>query len=106
MERELNYKDKFQAFYNSKDWKNLRALKFADANGLCEKCLKVGKVVQGVDVHHIKPIEFYWNKRLDYYNLILLCKDCHNEIHNRESSLQKFLRDWDNMEKEKIWEQK
>ena len=31
-----NYHDKYGAFYASKEWRNLRDAKFADANGLCE----------------------------------------------------------------------
>lgn len=94
LEKKLNYKEKFKNFYNSKAWKDLRAYKFSEANGLCEKC---GKITSGKDVHHKIPIEKDWNLRLDYNNLILLCKDCHNEQHGRESELQKFLKKWETM---------
>lgn len=91
----MNYNDKYKSFYNSVEWKRLRAIKFSNANGLCEKCLKNGIVKVGVEVHHIVPIDVNWNLRLSYDNLILLCRDCHNEIHNRESPLQKFLKTWE-----------
>ena len=92
-----NYHEKYASFYNSKNWKELRKLKFANANGLCEKCLLKGIIKEGVDVHHKIPIEDDWDKRLDYNNLMLLCKDCHNEIHDRESPLQQFLKEFDNI---------
>ena len=98
MSKKPTYKEKFKSFYNSKAWKTLRAIKFADADGLCELCGK--KVKGGDEVHHIKPIETHWDKRLDYDNLILLCRDCHNEQHDRVSQLQKFLKDWENLQKE------
>ena len=92
-----NYHKKYASFYNSSKWKELRKLKFADANGLCENCLLKGIVKAGVDVHHLVEISKDWSKRLDYDNLVLLCKDCHNEIHERESPLQKFLKEFDNI---------
>ena len=96
-QKELNYHKKYAEFYNSSEWKNLRNQKFYDADGLCELCKKNGVVTQGEEVHHIIPIEKDWNKRFDYKNLILLCSDCHNAQHERISSLQKFLNDWNNL---------
>lgn len=90
-----NYHDRFGSFYNSPEWKELRARKFYDANGMCEMCKKDGKVEFGKEVHHIVPIEKDWSKRLDYDNLILLCPAHHNEVHERQSPLQKFLKNWE-----------
>ena len=75
----------------------MRKYKFNEADGLCEKCDKKGIVEQGVEVHHKVPIEKDWSKRLDYNNLILLCPACHNHEHKRESELQKFLNDFENL---------
>lgn len=93
----MNYKEKYQSFYNSAEWKALRNYKWGMANGLCEHCLKKGIVRAGREVHHIIPIEEDWNKRLDFDNLVLLCSDCHNAEHERISPLQKFLKDWENV---------
>jgi 5-methylcytosine-specific restriction protein A len=92
----LNYKEKYQSFYNSAEWKALRNYKWGMANGLCEHCLKKGIVRQAREIHHIVPIEEDWNKRLDIENLCLLCSDCHNKIHKRQSPLQDFLDFWEN----------
>ena len=93
----LNYHEKFTSFYNSPEWKNLRNRKFYDANGLCELCLRDEIVMEGREVHHKIFIEDDWSKRFDYDNLILLCPAHHQEMHNRDSQLQKFLRDWNNL---------
>lgn len=92
-----SYHDRFDSFYNSPEWKALRNQKFVDADGLCELCQQKGKVKVAKEVHHIKPIEYYWEQRLDYDNLICLCAEHHREQHNRDSSLQKFMRFWDSM---------
>lgn len=93
----MTYKDKYAQFYNSAEWKAARNQKFVEADGLCERCRAKGKLVQGIDVHHIIPIDQDWSKRLEHDNLILLCKDCHNEMHNRISPLQEFEKVWEEM---------
>lgn len=91
------YHEKYNSFYCSKEWQDLRNRKWYDADGLCEMCKKKGIIREGIDVHHLVEISKDWSKRLDYDNLVLLCKDCHNEIHNRQSALQNFLNFWDDM---------
>lgn len=95
--KDLNYHEKYQHFYNSKSWHDLRNFKWQESNGLCELCLKDGIINEAREIHHIVPIEKDWNKRLDYDNLIALCPSHHQEQHNRDSQLQKFLRDWNNL---------
>ena len=56
---------------------------------LCERCLELGKVTPAHSVHHVCvfgscPTEeerWYWF--LNYNNLISVCQECHNEIHNK-----------------------
>lgn len=95
--KDLNYHEKYQHFYNSKSWHDLRNFKWQESNGLCELCLKDGIINEAREIHHIVPINENWNKRLDYDNLIALCPSHHQEQHNRDSQLQKFLRDWENI---------
>ena len=96
-DKNKTYHERYQQFYNSREWRDLRNYKFAMADGLCELCRKNGKVKAAREIHHIVPIEIDYSKRLDYDNLIALCSDCHNKIHNRQSPLQKFLREWENI---------
>ena len=100
----MNYKEKYQDFYNSKEWKALRNWKFAEANGLCENCKKNGIVRAAREIHHIVPIEKDYSKRLDCDNLIALCSECHNSVHSRESQLQKFNKFWEELENGEITE--
>lgn len=93
--KQANYHEKYDSFYQSKEWSLLRNQKFYDADGLCELCRKNGIIKEAKEVHHIVPIEIDWSKRLDYDNLLALCSDCHNLQHERISPLQKFLSEWD-----------
>lgn len=92
------YHEKHDWFYQTKEWKALRAARFAYASGLCERCRQRGVVKEGKEVHHIIPIEVNWEKRLDFENVILLCSECHNEQHERISPLQKFNRIWEDLQ--------
>ena len=93
--KQANYHEKYDSFYQSNEWSILRKQKFYDADGLCELCRKNGIIREGKEVHHIIEISQDWSKRLDFDNLILLCPEHHNLMHERISPLQKFLSEWD-----------
>lgn len=73
--------------YQSQRWRMLRLAKLADSP-LCERCHQKGLVKPAVDVHHI--VSFMTTddlaKRIqlayDYENLMSLCKECHQFVHN------------------------
>ena len=77
-----------QKLYHNTKWRKLRDLYFM-SHPLCESCLEKGITKAGVDVHH-KVSPFYGQMSeqqritllLDWNNLITLCRDCHNAIHN------------------------
>ena len=71
---------KYIRFYNSKEWRVLSMTYTQDKAFRCEQCGQVAS-----EVHHVVPIQTDdgWNRRLDYDNLELLCKSCHNDRHNR-----------------------
>ncbi len=73
---------KLERFYKSDSWHLARAIVIARANGLCEKCGKVGS-----EVHHIVHLTIEnvddVSVSINPKNLILLCKDCHNKEHHR-----------------------
>ncbi|MDR1556806.1 MAG: HNH endonuclease [Tannerellaceae bacterium] len=73
--------------YSSTRWQKLREWKMIN-NPLCEKCLEKDRVSPTEDIHHIisfmsteDPLQ---RKQLayDYDNLMSLCKECHQKIHN------------------------
>lgn len=78
--------------YQSQRWRLLRLTKLADSP-LCERCLKNGVVKEAVDVHHIVSFmatdDEVMRKALayDYANLMSLCKECHQYIHNGKGGM-------------------
>lgn len=81
------------SFYNSKVWKRTRNAYSQSVGYLCEKCLEQGLYVTGEIVHHIIPItlENINNPEitLNFSNLKLLCRSCHERIHRRQASRYK-----------------
>lgn len=73
-------------FYSSQAWRKCAEAYKREAGGLCERCLKRGLYVAGVEVHHKTHLtpENLSNPAiaLNWDNLELLCKDCHIEEHN------------------------
>ena len=72
-------------FYGSSAWIKCRASYIASVQGLCERCLEKGYIVNGYIVHHkilLTPnnidnpdVTLNWNE-LEY-----LCQPCHNTEH-------------------------
>ena len=62
--------------------------------GLCENCLKKGIYKPGVIVHHIDPItpENITNPNitLNFSNLELLCRECHEHQHDKRKRRYKL----------------
>lgn len=79
---------KYIRFYNSIEWRTLAAKYSQDKGYRCEECDRIA-----TEVHHRKAIQTPegWNRRLDYDNLELLCKGCHNERHERFLRRKKYI---------------
>lgn len=75
---------KFAEFYASNEWRKLRN-KYFNEIVVCEVCLESGRIVIGEIVHH-KDYEVRedFSKRFDWDNLQLVCRKCHNRIHNEK----------------------
>ena len=67
------------SFYQSREWRMLRAEVMRRDKGLCVNCLKQGKYSQAKSVHHIVKVKDDWSRRLDMDNCKALCDRCHNE---------------------------
>lgn len=67
-------------FYNSTRWQKTREAYYKSQFGLCEKCSNAGEIV-----HHIENITRQnihdYNITLNWDNLQLLCRECHEEAH-------------------------
>ena len=73
-------------FYRSHEWRRCRAA-YAKKVIYCERCLKKGLTVPGVEVHHkirLTPENLTDPSiSMNWENLELLCEDCHKEEHNK-----------------------
>ena len=84
----MNRSTEVESFYTSRRWRKCRT-SFANAKGnLCEECLARGIIEPGsneqpLEVHHKIPLtaENIKDPRitLNWENLQLLCKDCHDK---------------------------
>lgn len=75
--------------YQTAKWKDLRKAKLMQ-QPLCEMCLKEEIITPAIDVHHIDSFTKYegvmkLQKAYDPNNLMSLCKQCHQLIHNKRS---------------------
>ena len=81
------YNAERRKIYQSQRWRVLRLAKLAETP-LCEMCDKIGLVKPAVDVHHIVSFMSTDDKvkrkalAYDYDNLMSLCKECHQFVHN------------------------
>ena len=96
----------YMSLFNTKEWHELRAMKIAECQGLCERCKREGieagvpngYITPAKTVHHINPVEGVPDEPadtllermkercFDYNNLILLCPDCHHRTHEEMKS--------------------
>lgn len=79
-------------FYKSPAWLAARELKIMSVYGLCERCGQIG-----IEVHHKERLTVE-NVRdtsisLNQDNLELLCRECHNQEHERFSNKVRFDKD-------------
>lgn len=78
---EFNNQDIKNQFYWSYPWRKL-SRSVLDRDKECLVCKAYGRVtVDKLLVHHIYPIEFYPEERMNQLNLITVCQSCHNTIH-------------------------
>lgn len=64
------------------DWRKVRRAKLA-AEPLCEECRKQKRIRVATEVHHIRTIEEAPELRLEWSNLMSLCKPCHSAIKDK-----------------------
>ena len=81
--------DKFRGSSSSRGydnaWRKL-SVRFRKHNPLCAKCKVSGRIEPAKDVHHIKPISTHPELRLDWDNLMSLCRQCHRDIEREQDA--------------------
>ena len=79
-------KEYAERFYKSKSWQKTRAAYVKMRGGLCERCLKEGRISAGVIVHHkiyLTPENIRHPEiTLNFENLELLCREHHQQEHD------------------------
>ena len=71
------------SFYGNKKWTDKRA-KILKRDGYeCQNCRRYYKTKEARVVHHIYFFEDYSELGLQNWNLVSLCNECHNKMHNR-----------------------
>lgn len=100
---EYRTKQQKRKFYDSGDWKKLRAEIKKRDNYECQECKRNGIVSVDTNeysesakrkkimllVDHIKELDVYPELALDDDNLETLCVGCHNKKHGREFGKKK-----------------
>ena len=82
-------------FYKSKRWKEKREKILRRDEYLCRECKRYGKATPATTVHHVIPIERDRSLKLNSNNLISLCEQCHNKMHDRgNDNLTELGKQW------------
>lgn len=110
--KRLIAKGELYKFYTHREWRRKKAEVLARYNNECQICKKKfpGKVVKAEVVHHVRFLSRYPELALsDYYEyngeryaqLLPLCRDCHEKIHDRAKKIH--LAKMAKLEREKKW---
>lgn len=71
------------SFYDSPAWQHKRQM-ILRRDGYEDKVLaRYGKRREAQTVHHVLPVEYYPEYRLASWNLISICNETHNRLHDR-----------------------
>jgi len=71
--------------YQSKRWEKKRAKILRRDKYVCQLSKRYGKLRQANTVHHIFPVELFPEYQWEDWNLISLCAEEHNSLHDRET---------------------
>ena len=82
-------------FYSSKAWQDCRNEYAKSKHYLCEPCLRRGLYVTGEIVHHkieLTPETINVPEiALGWWNLELVCRECHAAIHKAKRNGQRYI---------------
>ncbi len=70
--------------YKDKRWQAARRRALAASGYRCRNCARFGKNRDADTVHHANPVNEFPELRYVAWNLVPLCAECHNKMHNRE----------------------
>lgn len=85
----------YSGIYNTPEWKSKRIVILKRDGYKCRECKRFGKVIEADTVHHILPVEERPDLRLTNSNLLSLCEEHHEKMHNKyNNTLSKLGEDW------------
>lgn len=97
--RKLIADDNIAEFYQTKEWKELRAEVLDAYNNECQECLKRGRYTKADCVHHVNEVKhrpdlalsktFTNEEGKTQKQLIPLCNTCHNIVHDKLGNWQR-----------------
>ena len=97
--RQLIADNKIELFYLSEDWKEKRQEVLDDFFNECQECLKKGRYTKADCVHHVNEVrkrpdlalsKHYFDAKGNMcVNLVPLCNQCHNIVHDKLGKWQK-----------------
>lgn len=76
--------------YRTYRWQQLRREALSRDHYECQVCASIGGYAPAKVVHHIRPAESFPEAFYRMDNLISLCRECHEILHNRVISKSKW----------------
>ena len=73
-------------FYKTIKWEHIRQQALRRDQYMCQCCKAKGQMIEAVCVHHIFPRDRFPQYEKELWNLMSLCSNCHNEMHNRATN--------------------
>lgn len=98
---EPTYKEQYYSFLNSPFWKEKR-LKIIDQ----KKCCYICNSTNDLNVHHISYVEVYTAKPEKSDCVVLLCRQHHQEFHDKYGVKKVMFRQWHQFVKYKKYERR
>ena len=99
--RSLIREDTIYKFYKTDDWLELRADVLRDQHYECQRCIESGIYTRAEMVHHVNEVRkvprlalsrtFIDKDGTEQKNLIALCNNCHEIVHDRLKEWQKNM---------------
>lgn len=74
----------WRAFYHTTEWKKKRKKILKRDHNSCQRCRQNGRYRKAETVHHKKHLKDVPELALTDDNLISLCKDCHEAMHQKK----------------------
>ena len=71
------------SFHKTKKWELKRLIILRRDEYMCQECKRYGKTTAAKTVHHIHPLDERPDLELVNINLISLCNDHHEKMHDR-----------------------